>query len=92
MVKRAQAKTCFVLLFYGKEDIVPAFSDTLFSPRVPPPQLFFLQGELALTIMGIDGEITPQVMAKLSALSVRMSLLVFMYTLCHPPLLLESHP
>lgn len=28
------------------------------------------QGELALTIMGIDGEITPDVMAKLSALSV----------------------
>lgn len=30
------------------------------------------QGELALTIMGIDGEITPHVMAKLSALSVRV--------------------
>lgn len=29
------------------------------------------QGELALTIMGIDGEITPDVKAKLTSLSVR---------------------
>lgn len=30
----------------------------------------FSQGELALTIMGIDGEISPDVKAKLSSLSV----------------------
>lgn len=29
------------------------------------------QGELALTIMGIDGEVTPEVMERLKSLSVR---------------------
>lgn len=45
--------------------------------------------------MGIDGEITPHVMAKLSALSVRISRSTLYLVgddvlLCRPPLFLES--
>lgn len=37
------------------------------------------QGELALTIMGVDGNITPEVVAKLQALSVRCLLYAVVY-------------
>lgn len=49
--------------------ILILFSAGPSSVIVPP----CVQGELALTIMGIDGEITPDVMSKLGALSVRIA-------------------
>lgn len=48
------------------------------SLRIHIRGIWFRQGELALTIMGIDGEITPHVMAKLGALSVRVDRCLFL--------------